>query len=96
MNNNTYLLYQKGWHGINIDLDRKNIDLFKYFRSKDENINCAVSSAAGEKDLFYAEIDSHSGKGSFENMLNHHKQCRTGSGPNGPQYVECPKEWFWN
>ena len=51
---------------------------------------------SGEKDLFYAEIDSHSGKGSFENMLKHHKQCRTGSGPNGPQYVECPKEWFWN
>lgn len=53
MNNNTYLLYQKGWHGINIDLDQKNIHLFNYFRAKDENVNCAVSSAAGEKDLFF-------------------------------------------
>ena len=53
MNNNTYLLYRKGWHGINIDLDQKNIDLFKYFRAKDENINCAVSSATGEKELFF-------------------------------------------
>jgi len=53
MNNNTYLLYQKGWRGINIDLDQKNIDLFKYFRVKDENINCAVSSTTGEKDLFF-------------------------------------------
>ena len=53
MNNNTYLLYQNGWHGINIDLDPKNIELFKYFRGKDENINCAVSSVSGEKDLFF-------------------------------------------
>ena len=27
-NNNTYLLYKKGWSGINIDLDKKNINLF--------------------------------------------------------------------
>ena len=53
MNNNTYLLYQKGWHGINIDLDQKNIDLFKFFRKNDENINCAVSSVSEEKDLFF-------------------------------------------
>ena len=28
-NNNTYLLYKKGWRGINIDLDEKSINLFK-------------------------------------------------------------------
>tara|TARA_B100000315_G_C14290120_1_gene456996 strand:+ start:185 stop:430 length:246 start_codon:yes stop_codon:yes gene_type:complete len=27
-NNNTYLLFKKGWVGVNIDLDQKNIDLF--------------------------------------------------------------------
>ena len=27
-NNNTYLLFKRNWSGINIDLDKKNIDLF--------------------------------------------------------------------
>ena len=51
---------------------------------------------SGEKDERYAKIEHASGKGSLEGRINHHKQCRIGSGPNGPQYVECPKEWFWN
>ena len=33
-NNNTYLLYKKGWSGVNIDLDSVNIDLFNFFRQK--------------------------------------------------------------
>ena len=44
MNNNTYLFYKKGWNGINIDLDKKNIDFFNFYRKKDLNINFAVSS----------------------------------------------------
>ena len=43
-NNNTYLLNKKGWRGINIDIDRKSIELFNLFRRKDLNINLAVSS----------------------------------------------------
>ena len=35
-NNNTYLLFKKGWNGINIDLDEKNINLFKLARPKDK------------------------------------------------------------
>jgi len=53
MNNNTYLFYKKGWNGINIDLDKKNIDLFNFYRKKDLNINFAVSSKEGETDLFF-------------------------------------------
>ena len=51
---------------------------------------------SGEKDMRYAEIEFAAGKGSLEKRLRHHELCRTGSGPNGPEYVECPKEWFWN
>ena len=51
---------------------------------------------SGEKDKFYALIESHDGKGSYENRLQHHYLCRTGSGPNGPQIEKCPEEWFWN
>ncbi|MBL6786113.1 MAG: FkbM family methyltransferase [Candidatus Pelagibacter bacterium] len=43
-NNNTYLLNQKGWVGINIDIDKKSIELFNLFRKKDLNINLAISS----------------------------------------------------
>ncbi len=41
-NNNTFLLFKKGWSGINIDLDKKNIDLFNIARPKDTNLNYAI------------------------------------------------------
>ena len=47
-NNNTYLLNKKGWQGINIDIDKKSVQLFDLFRKKDLNINLAVSSKKTE------------------------------------------------
>ena len=52
-NNNTYLLFKKGWSGINIDLDKKSIDLFNLVRKNDLNINAAISSNISEKKLFF-------------------------------------------
>ncbi len=52
-NNNTFLLFKKGWKGINIDLDKKNIDLFKIARPKDINLNFAISDTEEEVDLFF-------------------------------------------
>ena len=53
-NNNTYLLYKrKFWHGLNIDLDQKNIDLFNIERKKDLNICAAISSSKKIDDLFF-------------------------------------------
>jgi FkbM family methyltransferase len=52
-NNNTYLLNKKGWKGINIDLDKDNINLFKIFRKNDHNIIGAVSNKVKEVDLFF-------------------------------------------
>ena len=46
--NNTYLLYQKKWRGINIDLSQYSIDLFNFIRVDDININTAVSEVDGE------------------------------------------------
>lgn len=40
---NTYFLYKKGWHGINIDMEQHKIDLFKIARKKDINIHAAIS-----------------------------------------------------
>ena len=52
-NNNTYLLFKRGWEGINIDLDFKNINLFNISRPNDINICAALSSGISEKDLFF-------------------------------------------
>jgi len=55
---NTKFLYEKGWRGINIDINKKSIDLFKITRKKDINLNIAignkikVSEAYFKKDLF--------------------------------------------
>ena len=52
--NNTYLLYKKGWCGINIDLDKTSIDQFKKIRKRDENVQMLVTSYDNEiKDLYF-------------------------------------------
>ena len=52
-NNNTYLLYKRGWRGVNIDLDKKNIDLFNIARPNEINLNYAVSDIEGKSDLYF-------------------------------------------
>ena len=51
--NNTYLLYKKGWRGINIDLDKKSIDLFNTYRNDDFNLEAAVSSKVEDVELYF-------------------------------------------
>ena len=45
---NTALLYNRGWKGINIDMNQTSIDLFNIFRKKDKNICAAISSSNKE------------------------------------------------
>ena len=52
-NNNTYLLFKKGWSGINIDINEFSIDLFNYLRPNDENIQIAISDKRGEIIFYY-------------------------------------------
>jgi FkbM family methyltransferase len=49
---NTYLLYKKGWDGINIDINKISIDIFNIARPKDINLNIAISNKK-EKKIFY-------------------------------------------
>ncbi len=42
--NNTYLLNRLGWHGINIEPNPFNLQLFKKKRPKDINLNIGISS----------------------------------------------------
>lgn len=51
--NNTYLLYMKGWNGINIDLDDKSINEFNKLRPNDYNISTIVSDKSNEEKEIY-------------------------------------------
>tara|TARA_B100001964_G_scaffold187087_1_gene207941 strand:+ start:18 stop:635 length:618 start_codon:yes stop_codon:yes gene_type:complete len=52
--NNTYLLYKRGWRGINIDLDKKSIDEFNLIRNKDYNIQALISSEENiNKEIYF-------------------------------------------
>jgi len=51
--NNTYLLYKKGWRGINIDVDSHTIEMFNYLRPRDYNKQIAASDKSGEMDLYF-------------------------------------------
>ena len=46
-NNTTYVLYRRGWRGINIDIDSIKIEAFNLRRPRDINIACAISNQAG-------------------------------------------------
>ena len=48
----TYMLFKKGWRGMNVDLSRTSIDLFNIARPKDLNICCAISNKT-EKKTYY-------------------------------------------
>ena len=47
------MLYKRGWHGINVDLSGKSIELFNYARKRDYNVNIAISDKKGQADLFF-------------------------------------------
>ena len=51
--NNTYLLFKKGWEGINIDVNQFSIDLFNFLRPNDLNLQIAVSDKEGDISFFY-------------------------------------------
>ena len=53
---NTFLLYKKGWKGINIDADKRSIDLFNEERKRDINVHCAISNKEQKLD-FYTFLD---------------------------------------
>tara|TARA_B110001452_G_scaffold124084_1_gene102862 strand:- start:360 stop:1064 length:705 start_codon:yes stop_codon:yes gene_type:complete len=52
--NNTYLLYKKGWNGINVDLDKDSINQFNNLRKNDVNVQTLITSKDNEeKELYY-------------------------------------------
>jgi len=48
----THLLYKKGWKGVNIDISKDSINLFKIARPNDKNINIGIADTISE-DFYY-------------------------------------------
>ena len=50
---NTCLLHNRGWSGLNIDPNKKSIDLFNLARPNDINLNIAVGDKSMKKNIYY-------------------------------------------
>ncbi|MDC0585601.1 FkbM family methyltransferase [Candidatus Pelagibacter sp.] len=55
---NTALLYNRGWKGINVDMNQTSIDLFKILRKRDINICAAISNTSGEVTQYFDHLFS--------------------------------------
>ena len=62
--NNTYLLYKKGFRGINIDISSTSIDFFNFARPDDVNLNIGASDKFEDK-IFFSKKNL-----SFHNTLS--------------------------
>ena len=51
--NNTYLLYKRGWNGINIDSDAKSIKAFNQLRKDDFNVRTVISNSSKKIDYYF-------------------------------------------
>ena len=71
--NNTYLLYKKGWNGINLDINSLSIELFNASRKEDHNVNVAVSNQSKKVKIYFRKeinmlntVDKKFAKSSFQ------------------------------
>jgi len=78
--NNTFLLYKKGWSGINIDIHSFSIELFKYLRPNDLNYNFAVSEKKEIINMYFQKelsqlstIDFDQAKKTFQGPIKEKK-----------------------
>jgi FkbM family methyltransferase len=47
---NTQMFYERGWHGINVEPDKKDFEKLQKIRTRDVNLNCAIG--IGEKKYY--------------------------------------------
>ena len=83
--NNTQLLFNKGWSGINIDVNQFSIDLFNFLRPNDLNLLNAIYDQEGEITLYYqkefSQLNTTDKKIAHENFNGNFKKrlvkCQT-------------------
>jgi len=62
----TRLFYDRGWRGINIDVDQYKMRLFERYRPGDINLTTDVSSENTTRTFYYQEGDSYGSMSSLE------------------------------
>lgn len=62
---NTYLLYNRGSRGINIEANPNMIALFSFYRPEDITVNCGVTPFSSNSTLTYYMYDDTSGRNTF-------------------------------
>ena len=90
----TYKLYKLGWSGINLDISKESIDLFKLFRSKDKNLNIGISNKAGFENFYFTKKISTTNSLNnkyLKESINFKKKFTLTSGKKSPVYVDCRK-----
>jgi len=83
--NNTQLLFNRGWSGINIDVNQFSIDLFNFLRPNDINLLTAISDQEGEITFYYqkkfSQLNTTDKKIANENFQGNFKErqvkCQT-------------------
>ena len=83
--NNTQLLFNRGWEGINIDVNQFSIDLFNFLRPNDLNLLTAISDQEGEIIFYYqkkfSQLNTTDKKIANENFQGNFKErlvkCQT-------------------
>ena len=78
--NNTFLLHNKGWNGINIDIHNFSIELFNYLRPNDINYNFAISDKKEIISMYFQKelsqlstIDYNQAKKSLQGQIKEKK-----------------------
>ena len=78
--NNTFLLYKKGWKGINIDIHSFSVELFNYLRPNDLNYNFAISNKKEIINMYFQKelsqlstIDYNQAKKSLQGSIREKK-----------------------
>ena len=49
----TAFLYNRGWKGVNLDISKQSIEMFKIFRSRDLNLNLGLSTKSGKQYAYF-------------------------------------------
>ena len=55
-NSNTFLFYNRGWSGINIDMEQLNIDAFNKIRTRDLNLAIPISDTEEEISTYIIKL----------------------------------------
>lgn len=83
---NTYLLYKRGWHGINIDPNDRSMILFDLYRRRDINLRMGV--APEEKEMTYYDF-AEGGVNTFSEEYAEHINNRSWSTLLSEEKVMC-------